>query len=278
MSEYEIIFNGYFSEQYKYSDLNENKPRLVIIIWPSTGGNARSFRIKESELSAQKILLIRYNPTSHGNSFGNYNPSSSMEQLVHFLKSKDLLNIPVVGIGHSGGGAALVMMEGKINFLKRFLLSPILNSRLSLEYLYENGNIHEFLELLISDSNQDFSTITTQREILYSRLANRTWLKNGNIEGLDFPVSNQRIHLSNLATFLRNLFLPGFDITEQLLTIQTPIEIFLPSEDKWFPRERTIDFASHPKIRITQIESAKDHFFSSSWLSVWQKIKTEIYT
>ncbi len=271
-----MIVNGYFSNQYQ--DRSLALPRLLIILWPSTGGNARSFRIKESELIEQKITLLRYNPTSHGNSFGNYDPAESKEQLIQFLRSNQLLEIPVIGVGHSGGGAALVMLEDQLNFVKRYLLSPILNSRLSLEYLYQNQNIAEFLELLISDSLLDPSQNFNQREIIYSTLADPTWMQTGEINGLQFPVWNRRIHLADLATFLRNLFLPGFDITEPILNSKSPIEIFLPREDKWFPKEKTLELGRKSKITITEIESAKDHFFTSSWLSVWEKIRSEIYT
>lgn len=278
MNDFELIVNGYYSTQYQNQVHAFPLPRLLLLIWPSTGGNARSFRIKESELISQKIMLIRYNPTSHGNSFGNYNPSDSIDQLVQFLRLNHLLEIPVVGIGHSGGGAALVMLENQLKFLKRYLLSPILNSRLSLEYLYENRNIEEFLELLISDSIEDEKEPSRQREIIYSRLADPSWLQTEDLKHLGFPVRNHRIHLADLATFLKNLFLPGFDITEQILTQNSPLEIFLPMEDKWFPRDRTIAIGKRARIKITEIESAKDHFFTSSWLSVWKKIKSEIYT
>ncbi|WP_246047201.1 alpha/beta hydrolase [Leptospira ognonensis] len=278
MNDFELIVNGYLSNQYRDSFIGLPRPRLLLLIWPSTGGNARSFRIKESELISQKIMLIRYNPTSHGNSFGNYNPSDSIDQLMHFLRLNHLLEIPLVGIGHSGGGAALVMLGNQLKFLKKYLLSPILNSRLSLEYLYENRNIDEFLKLIISDSKNNETENSKQREVIYSRLADPSWLYTANLRDLNFTVKNHRIHLADLATFLRNLFIPGFDITEQILNNKSPMEIFLPKEDKWFPRDRTIAIGKQAGIKISEIESAKDHFFTSSWLSVWQKIKSEIFT
>jgi hypothetical protein len=271
MSLFEIIANGHAVNQ---------APRLVILIWPSTGGNARSYRIKESELVSEKILLLRYNPTSHGNATGDYDPQTSIHHLLTYLKDNQLNEVPVIGIGHSGGGAALVMMDKQIRFVKRYLLSPILDSRLSLEFLYDEGNIHEFLELLVSDASEQLPEALRleRKQKVYHRLSQNAWLYSGEVADLAFPVSNKRIHLNDLTQFLRNLFLPGFKITKQLLNISSPIEIFLPTEDKWFPRSKTFEFQKAHGIEVTEITSAKDHFFNTAWLSVWQKIKSEIYT
>jgi hypothetical protein len=283
--DYEILPCGYGSgansEDFKTGVF---EPRLVLIIWPSSGGNARSFRIKESELVDQKILLLRYNPTSHGNARGTYDPKLSIEHLLQYLISRDLQSIPVVGIGHSGGGAAMLMIGERLHFQKRFLLSPILDSRESLFYLYRAGHIQEFLQLLNSSPSPEINEklILERRSMIESILGNPNWLLADTFEDLfsklSFPVANQRIHLDNLADFLKNLFLPGFSLLNEVENVTSPIQIFLPTDDHWFPREVTWNWDGRAFVRVTEIERAKDHFFSSAWQEVWQKIRSEIYT
>jgi hypothetical protein len=275
----EVILGGHGIETNRAVDPYAKKPRLLMIIWPSTGGNARSFRIKESELKDQGILLLRYNPTSHGRTIGTYDPQTSIHDLLHYLHEHQLDQLPVIGIGHSGGGAAFVMMEGKLNFVKRYLLSPILDSRLSLFYLYKNKNIHEFVSLLLSSNQgEKDKEITLERNGLTERsLSEEDWMHTGNISSLHFPIRNSRIHLEDLGQFLKNIFLPGFNISKQLLSVYSPVNIFLPTKDQWFPISETLKYNGSPQITINTIETATDHFFTSAWLAVWEKIKLEIF-
>lgn len=249
------------------------------MIWPSTGGNARSFRLKESELAAKDYAIIRYNPPSHGNSGGTYNPQTAVKDILEFLKLKNWIHLPTIGIGHSGGGAALLMMEDRINFSGRYLLSPILDSRLSLFYLYEKGNIRQFLDLLMTDeksSDLKKETILLQNELTLRTLGSSDWLESGEVDGLDFPVLNSKIRFSRLSLFLRNLFLPGFAVNDSLSEAKKPVKIFLPTSDDWFPIFKTVETAKLAGISTETIPSAKDHFFTGSWISVWTRIKSEI--
>ncbi|BDA80339.1 hypothetical protein LPTSP3_g32690 [Leptospira kobayashii] len=254
-------------------------PKKLLLIWPSTGGNARSFRLKESELASKDYAIIRYNPASHGNSDGTYDPQTAVKDIIQFLKSKDWMHLPTVGIGHSGGGAALLMMEDFVNFSSRYLLSPILDSRLSLFYLYEKGNIKQFLDLLMTDeksSELKKETILMQNEQTLRTLGNSDWLASGDVDILDFPVLNSKIRFSSLSLFLRNLFLPGFAVNDSLGKVTKPVKIFLPTSDDWFPIFRTEEAAKLASVSTETIPSAKDHFFTGSWISVWTRIKSEI--
>jgi len=267
LNQLEIIISG------------SSNPKQLLLIWPSTGGNARSFRLKESELAAKDFAIIRYNPASHGNSTGTYDPQTAANDIVLFLKSKNWTDIPVVGIGHSGGGAVLLMLENDIKFSARYLLSPILDSRLSLFYLYEKGNIKQFLDLLMTDeklSDSKKETIDLQNETTIRLLNNPLWLESGEVNVLDFPVCNSKIQFSNLSQFLRNLFLPGFSVNNSLSKANKPVKIFLPVQDDWFPISKTIEVANLSGIPMETIPSAKDHFFTSSWIAVWSRIKSEI--
>ncbi|TGL01145.1 alpha/beta hydrolase [Leptospira bouyouniensis] len=253
------------------SGASPNEARGILILWPSTGGNARSFRIRDSELLRDGLRLIRFNPPSHGNSGGTYDPKTAITLLDEYLKGKNYLKKPLYGIGHSGGGAALLMYAQKTPFRKLFLLSPILDSVLSLKYLYESDSIEEFSRLLLLPNLSDSES--PNKQILES-LATPDWLVSGEVDHLSFPVKNVRIQVDSLATFLRNLFLPGFQVEFGVNEKRTDVTIFLPAEDKWFPKKQTVDFAKRNQFRFLEIPEAPDHFFSHSWLSVWKEIKS----
>lgn len=243
--------------------------RGVLVLWPSTGGNARSFRIRDSELQGLGLRLIRFNPPSHGNSEGNYDPKTSIQLLDAYLKERGYLNKELYGIGHSGGGAALLMYANQVWFRHLFLLSPILDSVLSLRFLYESGSIEEFSRLLLLPGISD--EVAPNKQILET-LANPQWLEDGKIQNLTVSIKNSRVQLSDLSVFLKNLFLPGFVVDGSLIQKRTKYTIFLPKEDKWFPKEYTLNFAKQNGINCIEIPEAPDHFFSSSWLTIWKQI------
>ncbi|PJZ46739.1 alpha/beta fold hydrolase [Leptospira brenneri] len=253
------------------SGASPEEVRGVLVLWPSTGGNARSFRIRDSELIELGLRLIRFNPPSHGNSKGIYDPKSSIRLLDGYLKRKGYLNKELYGIGHSGGGAALMMYAKEVPFRKLFLLSPILDSVLSLRYLYESGSIEEFSRLLLVPGLSDEETPNKQ---ILETLSTPQWLEDGKIEHLKFVIENSRIRLQDLSVFLKNLFLPGFVVTPKEIQKRTQYTIFLPKEDKWFPKEYTINFSKANGLNSIEIPEAPDHFFSSSWLRIWKEIKT----
>lgn len=252
------------------SGVSPKEAKGILILWPSTGGNARSFRIRDSELITHGLRLIRFNPPSHGNSDGIYDPKVAISLLYDYLKAKQYLNHRLFGIGHSGGGAALLLLAKQIPFQKLFLLSPILNSVLSLKFLYESDSIEEFSRLLLQPEVADDEF---PNNLILNTLSNSDWLVTGKVDPLSFPIKNTRIQVASLAEFLRNLFLPGFQVSEGDLAHHSEVTIFLPKEDKWFPKENTIQFAKKNQIRVVEILEAPDHFFSRSWLRVWNEIQ-----
>ncbi|MCW7488741.1 alpha/beta fold hydrolase [Leptospira meyeri] len=252
------------------SGASPSEMRGVLVLWPSTGGNARSFRIRDSELEALGLRLIRFNPPSHGNSKGIYDPKTAIHLLDAYLTKCGYKNKDLYGIGHSGGGAALMMYAKEVPFRKLFLLSPILDSVLSLRYLYESHSIEEFSRLLLLPGISDDEVPNKQ---ILETLSNPQWLETGKVGHLNVPIQNSRIRLEDLSQFLKNLFLPGFVVDGSVIQKRTNYTVFLPKEDKWFPKENTIRFAKENGLNCIEIQDAPDHFFSTSWLMVWKQIK-----
>ncbi|NCN11606.1 MAG: alpha/beta hydrolase [Leptospira sp.] len=273
----EILVQGYHTQ---HPSFHYEKPiRYCIVLWPSTGGNARAFRFRESELVDQRICLVRYNPISHGGVIGNYDILAALQTLKEGLVAHHLEQCPKVGIGHSGGGAALLKFAQSIKFRQLFLLSPILDSRMSLFYMYDNHCIDEFLSLLYPDSEQvhDPQSFQNKVERIHSLIGTKDWLFDRDLSLLDFPIQNSRIHVHSLSIFLKNLFLPGFNVENQLNDMTANCKIFLPNEDRWFPIAYTLKQGELYKIPIERIEKARDHFFSNSWIEVWKKIRSDLY-
>ncbi|MDF3821913.1 alpha/beta hydrolase [Leptospira sp. 96542] len=252
---------------------NAKEAKGIIVLWPSTGGNARSFRIRESELFTLGYRLIRFNPPSHGNSSGIYHPNTAIQLLYEYIANSGYAEFQLIGIGHSGGGAALSILAERIKFDILFLLSPILDSVESLRHLYKFGRIEEFSRLLLLDGVLDD---TNPNLTILETLSNDLWLQTGEVHHLDFPVSNKRIRVGSLAKFLTNLFLPGFCLGSESVQKHTKYVIFLPEEDHWFPKSTTEQFVQINQLELVPIAEAKDHFFSSAWLAVWANIKQKI--
>jgi pimeloyl-ACP methyl ester carboxylesterase len=245
-------------------------------------GDFRRYKLPRKKVLEAGFHFLALNPRAHGKSTGMYDFPNTQKDLEGFLEyckfnlfSRDL---PLFGLGHSGGGTALSIFAINSDcFSKIFLASPILDTRRSLFSLYEKNKIEEFIRV-VSDPLRENSYI---QELLQDP----KWLDRDlwNAENLGARL-NREYHLSpppqnQIGAFLENLFIPGLRLETFWLSepkTELKSEIFLPNQDHWFPKEITFQFAKERQIPVTEIWDAEDHFFRNGWSTLFECVLGKI--
>ena len=241
------------------------------------GGNIMVYRYPLRIWTDEGFGVFLLNPPGHGKSDGTFNFQNTRDLLtseIAKLTEKFGSEIPFVGIGHSGGGSTLLRFfdsNKETNLKKIFLLSPILNTALSLHYLYKNNKIDEFTN----------SLRLKNREIL-NILSNEKWMEKNFWDNANLKAKINRLATKDsaikleLGTFLENIFIPTKTFYDCFNNLSEKSEILLPSEDIWFPIKDSVDTATKFNFPFHIIENAKDHFFRNAWKDVSSHISKSL--
>ncbi len=257
--------------------INHDSKKGTIIFWPCTSGDAgsRLYQIPQDLLTEKGYSIVLYNPRGHGKSEGDNHLYQGAEDLMLWLGKmlpRQQRSLPIIGVGHSAGGAGILKAASLAgnSFSKLFVASPILSSRESLYYMYERGSIDVFLGMFES---------VTPNPSLTEMLRATDWLESERWVGQDlksrfnYPLTGiRRISFNSVGQFLENIAQPGHDVYEALEQNKAITHIFLPSDDKWFPKTKTVETAEKLKVSVSQPISAKDHFFKHAWGEIWDYV------
>lgn len=89
----------------------------------------------------------------------------------------------------------------------------------------------------------------------------------------DHPLNGIRnIRFNSVGQFLENISQPGHDVYADLKKVGHHTQIFLPTEDLWFPKGKTLQAANTSGALVFQPDAAKDHFFKGAWADVWRSV------
>lgn len=248
---------------------NAENPEAVSVIWPCTMGDVRMYRVPTEAFAEKGHSTIQYNPRGHGNSGGQFNIRDAVADLLSFITDFNKAKLPVTAIGHSGGCGALLSAGTHIGIEKFYFAAPVLDSRASLFYMYDNGAITEFNTMLAADS--------PDKDFVYSVLKNTRWLdadywrKNNLEEKLD-AVSGDFL----IGRFLDSLFIDGMSGIDAFGDFSGRIELLLPSEDRWYSLARTRKLAEKHKVPVNDRLDAHDHYLTRAWRNVWDYILDKI--
>ncbi len=250
--------------------LAANKPRAGVLFWPCMGGSFQMYRFPREEFLRRGISVVLFNPRGHGASGGQMEISLALRDVDHLLAKNGLTGLPFVGIGHSAGANALLQYAAdKESFLRFFLVAPVLDSRRSLEYLYAEGNIREFNDILALRAGKT--------DVISEHLNDSRWM-----DGDYWREMNLRRYMDGksgelqIGSFLENLFIPGHNAFNLLQKEASRTDILLAVEDHWYPLEETRAKAREYGISLREISQARDHFFTRAWPPVWEYIIGEI--
>lgn len=272
-----IAMNKEHSERYRARDgivleiAHHRAPRekKVLIVWPCTGGAFQMYRAPVSSFTERGISVVLFNPPGHGSSGGERNYKAAIHYLTEYLHEHVDSSLEHIFAGHSGGaGAVLVAAPDSAVMKKFFLVSPVLDSRESLFFMYRKNTIHEF-NMLIASLAVDKKKVL---EILsVSKWMDPViWQKRGYRELLD-GISGANL----IGNFLENLFIQGFNTFEELKKHREHCRILLASNDNWYCHESIEVLAGENNIPITVMKSARDHYFTGAWPEVWKYILHE---
>jgi len=235
-----------------------------LVIWPCTGGAYQMYHLPVEKFLHHGISVIQFNPRGHGGSAGQMDYGKSIKDLLLFLKEHHDDTIPLTFMGHSGGAGALLAagsIYGKAD--KYILVSPVLDSRESLEYMYRLGTIMEFNNLL--------AEYASDRESVLKILENPQWMDTDLWQSKGY-----RSYLDGLSgdmligTFLEHLFINGFNAYDDLINFSDRTRILIAEDDNWYPLERTVNMARENSIPVSTVSGANDHYFTEAWGNVWE--------
>ncbi|MBE7413002.1 MAG: alpha/beta hydrolase [Leptospiraceae bacterium] len=246
--------------------------KLLIVLLPCMGGNIMTYRYPVKNWNRSGYGVLYFNPPGHGKSDGVFHFEKTCELLK--IELDKILNtygkdIPITGIGHSGGGSTLMKFfyeNSDYNLKKLILLSPILDTVRSLRELYIRNNIQEFTNSLrLTDSR------------ILSILSNDKWLnpdywEENDLKNLINDYSNEIINGAELGTFLENIFIPTKEVHSCIGRLKGQIVFIYPTKDIWYPIEEGVNYSNNFQFPYYTISSAKDHFFKNAWKFVSEKI------
>lgn len=243
-----------------------------MILLPCMGGNILAYRFPLALWTKMGYSIFLFNPPGHGKSAGVF----SFEESVLLLR-ESIVQIrnqtgshPIAGIGHSGGGSGLLGFFSQFPEFRPeriFLLSPILDTAGSLQFLYKNNNIIEFINSL-KIKNKKITDILFKDDWLDKNI----W-ENENLKvKLNGWASESGEMYTELGTFLENVFIPSRRFHSHMEKFSEKTVLFLPRKDIWYPMEDSISAAEQSGIRRRSIQSAENHFFRNGWKDVGKEI------
>lgn len=239
----------------------------VILVWPGMGVDVRMYRFPVGRFIAGGFSVVLYNPRSHGNAGGSPTREGFPRDIEAYLREAGLAPGSLTVIAHSAGcDGALRLSENAPVIEKFFFISPILNPRESICFMYSENSIDEFTVLLAARSSEPALVKDVLGDTRW--LERNYWNSGGLRESLD-SVSGEFL----IGSFLEEYFVESFDASSLLSGRAGKCEILLPRHDSWFSTDRTRELAAKHGCRCATIETAGDHFFMRAWGDVWNYIE-----
>jgi len=244
--------------------------RGCVVFWPCMGGAFGMYRFPAGDFTERGYSVVLYNPRGHGASGGQMSIQTALKDLDFFIAGSGLKNVPLVGIGHSAGANALLQYSSfNANLDRFFLVAPVLDSRMSLEYLYDRGNIGEFNDILAMRAGA--------RDVIDECLGDSRWMDRAYWDEMGLRrYMDAKSGPLMVGTFLENLFLPGHNAYGYLREKARVTDVIVAAEDHWYPLEETKRLAADYGFSLTEIKQARDHFFTRAWKHVWALILGEL--
>lgn len=244
-------------------------PICCIVVWPCSMCSFRIYRMPAERFASSGIGVLEFNPRAHGGSGGDFDYHASFADLQAICNKFFISGVPVVCLGHSGGAGALLRVGESICCQRYWLVSPVLDSRESLFYMYENSSIDEFTGLIAALAREPGLVIDTLGTPEW--LDEKFWTDNDLRARLD-GISGQ----TNVGSLLEALFIPGFNVFDDFEKASGGIEIIYPARDEWYPEETVMRLASMHDVPVIRDLGGKDHYFTGAWKNVWAYLENRL--
>lgn len=261
--------SSYDGTELEIDALIPDAPDNYLVIWPCSMFSYGIYKMPVEKFALNGTGVLQFNPRAHGNSGGRFSYEKSFNDLVEICKDLFKPGVPVNCLGHSGGACALLKIGGSINAGRFWLVSPVLDSRESLFFMYESGTIEEFINIILSISGDPDKV----KRIIETTewLKNEIWDKNGLKDLLDSY--SKEIPIGSL---LEAIFIPGHNSFKELGLYARSIEIIYPVKDTWYPERTVMGLAREHGVKIIRDLGGKDHYFTGAWKNVWNYIENRL--
>ena len=244
--------------------------RATLVLWPCGGGDATQYSLDFPLLEQAGISVVCFNPGGHGRTPGPFSFEHSIEALAQVVEQ--LPPGPRFGVGHSMGCYGLLRAFHRLRLQHLFWVSPIADSRRSLYFMYETGRIQSFIRL--------FQTPATHAAEVQRILSSPDWLEATDefsltLRALEVPTTGA-IRLASFASFVREVFLPGYRLWPMANGLHHKISAWLATDDRWYPLdELSHDLEAHG-IPFDVFLPASDHLFARAWGPLTAEIATRV--
>ncbi len=242
-------------------------PIGIFLVWPCTLGDFRMYKTPVEKSLDKNYSVVLFNPRAHGRSEGQPDYHKAYGDLLEFLEVINPGNIPVTGIGHSGGAGALLKLGTEYLAARRFfLVAPVFDSRRSLFHMFGENTFHEFSTPLVS--------LSTDKQQVLNIINDRKWLDPAVF--IENEIEKKLNDLSGefkIGSFLDRFFISGsINADNDLINNREKCSIFLPENDNWYSQYDIRTLAEVNNIPVFSSFGAPDHFFTKSWKRVWNHV------
>lgn len=246
-----------------------SNPICYLLIWPCSMCSCGMYKLPKERFASSGIATIQFNPRAHGKSAGSFNYEHSFEDLKHLCD--ELLNpgIPIACLGHSGGAGALLKAEERIGIDRLWLVSPVLDSRESIYFMYETGGSHEFTDLIAS--------LAVNPDPVKKILETPDWIDSSiwNSKNLKKTLDDLSESMA-IGSLLEAIFIPGYNAFDEFLKLSEKIEIIYPLKDSWYPESTVMRLAFSCNVPVIRDLGGKDHYFTGAWKNIWNYIEKRL--
>lgn len=244
-------------------------PKCYLVVWPCSMCSCRIYRLPADRFASSGIGVLQFNPRGHGKSEGNFSYEESFKDLKEICADLLMPDVPVVCLGHSGGTGALLKSGESIGFERYWLVSPVLDSRESIYYMYENSSINEFIEII--------TAFAADKEGVKEIIGKSDWLDPEFWS--DRKLKDYLDSLSGgigIGSILEAFFIPGYNSFAEFGRASDRLEIIYPLNDNWYPEKTVMHLASMHNVPVVRDLGGKDHYFTGAWQNIWNYIEKRL--
>ena len=244
-------------------------PKCYLVVWPCSMCSCRIYRLPVERFASSGIGVLQFNPRGHGNSGGSFSYEKSFADLEEICRDLFMPDVPVVCLGHSGGTGALLKAGEAISAERYWLVSPVLDSRESIIYMYENSSINEFIDII--------ANFAVEKEAVKKIIEKPDWLDPGLWADRKLKTCLDNLSgIIGIGSLLEAFFIPGYNSFDEFRKASDKLEIIYPLKDSWYPEKTVMHLADLHDVPVVRDLGGKDHYFTGAWQNIWNYIEKRL--
>ncbi|MEM7246832.1 MAG: alpha/beta fold hydrolase [Acidobacteriota bacterium] len=238
-----------------------------VLVYPNIFGTTRLYSVPHEELAERGYTVVEYHPRAHGRSTGTMEMHHAIKDLYRFLAGQDFFRLPVFVVAHSAGCNAVLQLNRTLLKVQRYVfVQPVFDFKESMLYMYSAGTYGDFIAAL--------SRFTPDPSRLERTLRSPSWLdpREWQDRGLREEINSFSVNGFELGTFLEDFYIPSHHTKPLFASIADRTTVLVTENDRWYPPSSIRTVASETGAVLEEVSSARDHFFTGGWPTVWERV------